>query len=219
MTHPELIAYASRTGTRRNLDALRAAHWRLLVCAVGVHRHEGFPYALDNGAWHAYAHRKPWDEKSFLGALRKLAARADWTALPDIVAGGLPSLEMSLRWMRRVLDASPTALLPVQDGMTVEDVRPFLGQRVGIFVGGSTAWKEHTMGVWGKLGREVGCLVHIGRVNSQRRIALCAEAQVTSFDGSSASRFAVTTRKLDQARRQLSLFAWGERPYGSGAES
>jgi hypothetical protein len=38
--------YASRTGTRRNLAALRAAGWRLLVSATGVHRHEGFCYML-----------------------------------------------------------------------------------------------------------------------------------------------------------------------------
>ena len=29
-----MIAYASRTGTRRNLAALRAAGWRLLVSAA-----------------------------------------------------------------------------------------------------------------------------------------------------------------------------------------
>lgn len=45
-----MIGYASRTGTRRNLDALRAAGWRLMVSARGALRTEGFPYALDNGA-------------------------------------------------------------------------------------------------------------------------------------------------------------------------
>lgn len=158
-----MIAYASRTGTRRNLAALREAGWRLLVSAAGCLRNEGFPYALDNGAWSAYAKGKAFDEPAFEKALRKLGASADWTVLPDIVAGGQPSLELSLRWMRRVLDETPRALLAVQNGIKPEDVRQFLGPRVGIFVGGDTNWKLGTMGEWGHLARETGCWLHVGR--------------------------------------------------------
>lgn len=203
----ELVPYASRTGTRRNLAALREAGWRLLVSAAGRLRAEGFPYALDNGAWTAFSQGRPFDDRAFVLALRKLGSGADWTVIPDIVAGGPASLEMSLRWMRQVLDESPRALLAVQDGMTTDDVRPFLGDRVGIFVGGSTDWKLATLPVWCELGREVGCWVHVGRVNTRKRILACSGSGATSFDGTSASRFAVTVRPLDLARRQLGL--WG----------
>lgn len=198
----ELIAYASRTGTRRNLAALRDARWRLLVSAAGSLRPEGFPYALDNGAWSAYSRGQPFDEPAFARALRKLGAGADWTVLPDIVAGGAPSLDLSLRWMRMVLDESPVALLAVQDGMTVNDVRPFLGPRVGVFVGGSTAWKLKTMSAWCTLAAELGCWSHVGRVNSRIRIRACQTAGATSFDGTSVSRFATTLPLLDNAKRQ-----------------
>lgn len=201
-----MIAYASRTGTRRNLAALRGAGWRLLVSAAGCLRNEGFPYALDNGAWSAYTQRKQFDDRAFRVALRKLGARADWAVIPDIVAGGLASLETSLRWMREVLDETKLALLAVQDGMDIDDVRPFLGARVGIFVGGSTDWKLATLGQWTKLGRDVGCWVHVGRVNTARRIHLCGTAGATSFDGTSASRFASTVPALENARRQLALY-------------
>jgi hypothetical protein len=107
--------------------------------------------------------------------------------------------------MRPVLDECPQALLAVQDGMTPEDVVPYLGPRVGIFIGGSTAWKEATMATWGRVGLTQRCWVHVGRVNTIRRIHLCLAAGVTSFDGSSASRYAVTLRKLDTARKQLVL--------------
>lgn len=203
-----MIAYASRTGTRQNLEALRAAGWRLMVSAAGVLRHEGFPYALDNGAWSAYAQGRAFDVPAFERALRKLGGGADWTVLPDVVAGGLPSLELSLRWMRRVLDESPRALLAVQNGMQVEDVRPFIGPRVGIFVGGDTAWKLETMPALCELGRATGSWVHVGRVNTARRIRACARSGATSFDGSSASRFVKTLPPLDAARRQLGL-GWG----------
>lgn len=203
-----MIAYASRTGTRRNLAALREADWRLLVSAAGCLRNEGFPYALDNGAWSAFTQGKPFDERRFWLALRKLGRDADWTVLPDIVAGGLPSLDLSLKWMRRVLDESPRALIAVQNGMAAEDVMPFLGERVGIFVGGDTHWKLRTLPIWGAAAKRVGCWLHVGRVNSARRIFSCAIAGATSFDGTSASRYADSLPALDHARKQLSL-QWG----------
>lgn len=201
-----MIAYASRTGTRRNLAALRAAGWRLLVSAAGVLRAEGFSYALDNGAWTAFQKGEPFNEAAFCAALDKLGAGADWTVLPDVVMGGAASLELSLRWMPRVLDASPRALIAVQNGMEPADVRDLLGPRVGIFVGGDSTWKEQTIGTWAELGREVGCWVHVGRVNTARRIAICTAEGVTSFDGSSASRYAKTIPMMDAARRQVGLF-------------
>ena len=197
-----MIAYASRTGTRTTLAALRDSGWRLLVSAAGVLRHEGLPYALDNGAWSAYTQGRPFDEAAFLRALRLLGARADWTTLPDVVAGGHASLDLSLRWMRRVNDESPRSLLAVQDGMSADDVRPFLGERVGLFVGGSTAWKLSTIDQWAGLAREVGCWCHVGRVNSRRRIRHCATAGATSFDGTSVTRFPCTLPELDDAMRQ-----------------
>ncbi len=92
-----MIPYASRTGTRRNLAALRAAGWRLLVSAKGALLHEGFRYALDNGAWSAYQAKEPFDEAAFLRAIDRLGAGADWIVIPDIVAGGLRSLDYSAR--------------------------------------------------------------------------------------------------------------------------
>lgn len=200
-----MIAYASRTGTRRNLDALRGAGWRILVSAAGCLRSEGLPYALDNGAWSAFTQGRPFDERAFEVALRKMGKNADWSVVPDIVSGGHASLDLSLRWLRRVLDETPVAMLAVQDGLAPSDVAGFVGSRVGVFVGGSTAWKLATMGEWVALGRERGAWVHVGRVNTARRISACQIAGVTSFDGTSVSRFAKTLRHLDAARRQMAF--------------
>jgi hypothetical protein len=207
-----LIAYASRTGTRRNLAALRARGWRLMVSAKGVLRSEGFPYALDNGAWWAFSNHQPFDEAAFVRALELMGTGADWVVAPDVVAGGMASLDFSLRWIERLRPLP--VMLAVQNGMTVEAVRPHVGPGVGIFVGGTTAWKLETVGVWAELGRQTSAWVHVGRVNSITRIRLCAEHGVTSFDGSSASRFAKTTGRLDNARRSLDLFA----PTGTPSE-
>jgi len=177
------------------------------VSAEGSHRTEGFPYALDNGAWSAYTHGRPFSETRFAALLTALGDRCDWAVLPDEVAGGARSLDLSLRWMRRVLDAAPMALLAVQDGMSVEDVRPWIGPRVGIFVGGSTPWKLKTMRQWCALAGDADAWSHVARVNSAVRIARCTEAGARSFDGTSASRYAVTLPGLDRARKQLSLLS------------
>ena len=200
-----MIAYASRTGTRRNLAALRDAGWRILVSARGVLRNEGFRYALDNGAWTAFTQGESFDVAAFEKALDLMGAEADWVASPDIVGGGMRSLELSESWLPRLIDAR-LVLIPVQDGLTASDVRPLLGNRVGIFLGGSTEWKLATMREWGELAREVGCYYHVARVNTRRRIEMCSEAGATSFDGSSASRFAASLPRLERARCQPSLF-------------
>lgn len=206
-----MIAYASRTGTRRNLAMLRALGWRLMVSAKGVLRTEGFRYALDNGAWTAHQKGEPFDVPAFEKAVGLLGSGADFIVLPDIVMGGMESLEMSLRWLkklrRRVKLKGARFLIAVQNGM--EAVAPriarWLNKKVGIFVGGDTDWKIETMGFWAKLARSRGAICHVGRVNTERRIRLCEAAGVDSFDGSSASRYAINAPRLDAARRQTDI--------------
>ncbi len=153
----ELIPYASRTGTRRNLDGLRAANWRLLVSADGVQSNEGFEhYGIDDGGWGAYQRwlRKEQptpllDKRKFIRVVLKLGAGADWVVVPDIVAGGRASLELTLRWLPWVLKHSPRALIAVQNGMVADDVEHLLGDRVGVFVGGGTrhgSWRRWRRG-------------------------------------------------------------------------
>lgn len=201
-----MIAYASRTGTRRNLDALRRAGWRLLVSARGELRTEGFRYALDNGAWTSYQRGEPFDVPAFERAVVELGEGADWIVAPDIVAGGLESLDVSVRWVPMLLKTAPV-LIAVQDGMEPRHVAPHIRTRVGLFVGGTSEWKERTLPQWGALGREHRCHVHVGRVNTSRRIFLAQDAGAHSFDGTSATRFACNLPKLDGARRQEG-FRW-----------
>ena len=207
-----MIAYASRTGTRRNLDALRTAGWRLMISARGVLRTEGFRYALDNGAWTSFQRGESFHDAAFERAVALLGPGADWVVLPDIVMGGVESLTFSRRWLDRLEHRRPLAdttfLIAVQNGMRPDHVRTLLGPRIGIFVGGDTAWKLATMAQWARLARSRGAICHVGRVNSARRIRLCAAAGVDSFHGSGVSRFAAALPPLEMARRQSDLEAW-----------
>lgn len=201
-----MIMYASRTGTKRNLRAMRAAGWRILVSATGVWRTEGFPYCLDNGAWTAHQKGVPFDVGAFERVVAALGDGADFVIVPDIVAGGLESLAFSLGWLPQL---SGLRLLAVQDGMRTEDVAPHLSDTVGIAIGGSTEWKEASMRHWGRLSMDTGCYLHVLRVNSIRRIRMCQDAGAHSCDGTSVTRFACTLPKLDNAARQQHL--WGSR--------
>lgn len=209
-----MIAYAARTGTRRNLDVLRRNGWRLLVSARGELRPEGFRYGLDNGAWTAHSRGEAFDEKAFGVAVERLGAGADFVVVPDIVCGGTRSLDLSLRWLDRLRGVCPVLLLAVQDGFTEEEVGGLLGPGVGVAVGGSTAWKEGTAAAWGRLAEARGAWCHVLRVNTVRRIRICRDARATSFDGSSVSRFAVNADRLSVEVRQIGLFESPIKPGG-----
>ena len=163
------------------------------------------PYAIDNGAWSAYLRDEPWDPLPWRALLGPYGPGADFVVVPDIVAGGLDSLARSEEYLPVVHENSRLALIPVQDGMSPDDLRPLLGPRVGVFVGGTTEFKEATLASWSSLCKEFGTWCHVGRVNSIRRTFLCGNALVDSIDGTSAVRFSKTLGKLDAARRQMTL--------------
>jgi hypothetical protein len=140
-------------------------------------------------------------------AIDKFGESADWIVVPDIVTGGLRSLDYSLSWLEKLRGLPTPLLLAVQDGMEPNDVRELLSPAVGIFIGGSTEWKEETADQWGRLARRRNCYLHVGRVNSQRRIGICNAAGANSFDGTSASRFSKSLQRLAPAVLQDDLFA------------
>lgn len=213
-----MICYASRTGTKRNLDALRGHGWHLLISRAGAWRTEGFDHiAGENGAWADYQAGRIFDEDAYERFLDWLIANVlplgsfgapilDWLVLPDVVAGGLHSLELSMRYMNRCLAVSPLVLLAVQNGMRPADVEDIVGPGVGIFLGGTTEWKLQTMWEWGEFCATFDLYYHVARVNSMRRTIDALMAGADSVDGSSGSRYAVTIPKLTSASRQRLLF-------------
>lgn len=207
-----MMGLTSRTGTRRNITALRSAGWGWIVGPLdhGTEDMFGMPYALDNGEWPAHANGTPWDEGAFLRALDRFGAGAMFIVVPDVVADREASLARTKHWLPILQAREDLARVPlliaVQDGMTFEDIEPFLTDpRIGIFLGGSTEWKERNIIPWGRFCEERGLYYHVGRVNTARRIHLCAAAKAKSFDGSGVGKFIVTLPALDGARRQHDL--------------
>lgn len=216
-----MIYYATYTTTRRNLAALAEAGIRVLLgpdqLEVGLRGYPQARFALDNGAWGAFTKGGAFDDGKFWRVLERWGERRrcaptscrepDWIVVPDIVAGGRASLDLSLRWLPYVRQYGPP-LLAVQDGIEPEDVEEYVGPRCGIFLGGSTEWKWANLGKWAALARTYRCHLHVGRVNSERGIRVCRSRGVTSADGTSASRFSVNAPRLGAATRgpyQLAL--------------
>jgi len=201
------MPYATRTGTRRNRAVMHEAGWGFFLTpdAHSLGDWKG-RIALDNGAWGSFQRGEPWSSSCFVPLVERYGARADFVVAPDIVAGGLASLSASLRWLPRLLGCVERVLIPVQDGMVPLDVDDYLGERVGVFVGGTTEWKLANLRSFCELATEHGAWSHVGRVNSVTRINKCLSAGATSFDGTSVSRYAKTLPKLDAARRQTTMF-------------
>lgn len=196
--------YATHTNTIANLNAMHEHGIRVLVGPDQLSQFRGLPdlaWAVDNGAWGCFTQGKEWDHGRFLAVLDRWGRDADWCVVPDIVAGGLESLALSEEWLPTVLGHCELALIAVQDGMSSDDVRPLLGPSVGIFVGGSTEWKWRTVPTWAQLAAEVGCHLHVGRVNSARRIRWCASLGVDSVDGTSCSVWSSTAPRIGNAAR------------------
>lgn len=209
-------AIFSRTGTRTTLAAAKKAKWGILISAAGVWRTEGFEFWVgDNGAWSDFMQKVPFNEKRFSRFVGWVSAQIQngnpprWIALPDIVMGGTKSLDLSLswlRWLKRIPAMAHTRfMLVVQNGMetcpeTLIRLRRVIGPMVGVFVGGDTEWKLRTKGFWRAFTHMLGAILHIGRVNSAKRIESCGKIEADSFDGTSISRFPKTLPELERAR-------------------
>ncbi len=209
-----MICYASRTATLRNIAALKGAGWGWMVGPLDGRgpRLHGMRWALDNGAWPAFAQKVEWDEPAFARALDQFGPGADFIVVPDVVADRDASLARTRAWLPRLLARADLGnarlLIAVQDGMTFADIEPLLASpRVGLFIGGGTDWKVAAIVPWGSWAKSRGLYVHVGRVNTARRIALCAAGAVDSIDGTSATKFAKTLPLLTRAASQPDLLA------------
>ena len=204
-----MIKYATATSTRRNVHHLHRAGWRFLISAAYpsyMSQVRGWRYCLDNGAWTYHQRGQAFNDDAFRRAVDRYGSGADFVLAPDIVGAGHASLEMSLRWLPWLRHRTRRVLIPVQDGVVPDDLCGVTDERVGIAIGGSTAWKVAQL--MDTRWRDVApdAWIHVLRVNSARRIKYATLAGADSFDGTSASRFALSCGRLTRAAQQPILW-------------
>jgi hypothetical protein len=142
----------------------------------------GVEWCADNGCF----------GKSYVGDERWLAWLKSYTqeqvkacrfaTAPDVVGDAVATLELAARWLPVIAGLGYVPALVAQDGLELLDI-PW-DTFGALFIGGSTAWK---------LGPAVpplvseakarGKWVHLGRVNSQRRLEYAAAIGCDSADG------------------------------------
>lgn len=145
-----------------------------------------FPYAADNDAYSGF------DEGRYIAMLDRLAEaehRPMWVTCPDVVGDAHATDRLFDRWAPFVRD---TMGLPVayvaQNGIEPDHV-PW-DDVACVFLGGDDDFKLGAAGARiAARARTLGVPLHIGRVNSLRRIAYARWLGAASVDGSSASRF------------------------------
>lgn len=145
----------------------------------------GLPTAADNGA---FSGLDPVAFTRMLCLYREADVKLDWVACPDVVADAVGTFKLWGRWHKVIEAFGYTPALVLQDGMTTQDVLDFSPK--AIFIGGTTEFKlgqvPRTACKW---ARKRGVPVHMGRVNTAKRIKYAIEIGCTSCDGSGFSKW------------------------------
>lgn len=195
---------------RRTARLRRAGMGRMWIArGRNVYTYPGEPWGFDNGAYRDWVAGVAFDEDAYRLSLAKAVAHPDppfLAVLPDVPAKASESLAMSDRWLGC---ADLPWYLAVQDGMTPDDVRPFVGHIVGLFLGGTTAFKA-TLPTWVDVARAHGLRVHYGRCSTPQRIAQAIHHGCESADSTTAmwkeSRWSRLEELLRTGPQQTDLF-------------
>jgi hypothetical protein len=149
----------------------------------------GLPWAVDNGAFSGF------DPARFRRLLARITGLPGCLFLvcPDVVADARATLARWREWSPECRATGQPLAFVGQDGL--EDLAPPWDEFTCYFAGGSTRWKLSTVSL--DLIAEAKArdkYVHVGRVNSLKRLRWCVDAGADSVDGSGYSRFAALTR-------------------------
>lgn len=150
--------------------------------AQGNRRPDGVTWCADNGrfgkgwpgadAWWAWLQSHAGDAES-----------CAFVTAPDVVADAAATLAESLPWLPQIRSLGYPAAFVAQDGSEAPGMVPWDDFDV-LFIGGSTGWK---LGAAARslVAEAKGCgkRVHMGRVNSARRLRYAQAIGCDSVDG------------------------------------
>ena len=152
-------------------------------------------YALDNDAFAAWTKGEPWDAAAFFEMLQETKlqpVKPLWVIVPDVVGDLKATKSNWKKYAGKVAEFGWPLAFAVQDGMKRDDVPTDADV---VFVGGSDQqnWKWRTAHYWCDHFERV----HIGRVNSIRRVRYSERIGAESVDGSSWFRDPSRSRLTD----------------------
>lgn len=160
-------------------------------CAQVARTHEqGYPWAADNDAFNG------WDEAAELRYVRMLEVITDvpgcrFVTLPDVVGDAAATAMFCEHYLPHLRERRLPVALVAQDGVG-DQVVPW-EEIDALFIGGTTDFKMGDEAA--EVAREAkrrDKWLHMGRVNSQKRVAYAASLGCDSFDGSGFSKWSKT---------------------------
>lgn len=177
-----VLVHASPTTLERH----RHPHLGVLMSPRRVYGAElaGWTWAADNDAF------SKWNAGRFRTMLTKIKGRPGcrFVTLPDIVGDADATLKLFETWYDEVKATGQPVALVAQDGLTPQRV-PWR-HIDALFIGGSTEFKMGPVAYdLALIARAKGLWVHMGRVNSLRRIQYAKAIGCDSMDGTSVSWF------------------------------
>ena len=141
---------------------------------------DGQTWAADNGC---FTHGGVFDEERYLSWLAtRDAASCLFATAPDVVGDAVATMARSLPVLPKLRQLGYKAALVAQDGL--ENLEVPWNEIDALFIGGSTEWKLSAAAA--KLVAEAkarGKWVHMGRVNSFKRLRYAGEIGCDSADG------------------------------------
>ena len=180
---------------------------------------DGAMYAADNGK---FGKGWPGAEQWFAWLTRTVARygadRCLWAVAPDTPFDAAGTLAESLPWLARIRELGIPAAFAAQDGCDLIDGGIPWSQFDVLFLAGSTEWKIGPVAC--RLSEEAharGKTVHMGRVNSRRRLQIADVYGCDSADGTFLA-FGPDTNLpqlldwLNEIERTPSLFTAGHAP-------
>lgn len=146
----------------------------------------GFVWAADNDCFNGF-HQGRYER--MLDAVKGVPACLFVTS-PDVVGDSRETLRLFGLWSGRVAETGPVGLV-AQDGLTVQ-ATPW-DEIQTLFIGGTTEWKlGEEAALLVKEAKDRGKWVHMGRVNTWRRLEYAKALGVDSVDGTKLSWFSDT---------------------------
>jgi hypothetical protein len=158
---------------------------------------------MDNGAFTGLFNEAAFWRK--LEQMRPHRANCVFVVAPDVVGNAIATMHQYRYYGPAIHAAGYPVAFVAQDG---QEIYPFPPEYDALFIGGSTEWKLSDAALWCiQQAKASGKWVHVGRVNSQRRIRHFQLARVDSVDGTSVT-FAPDKnyRTLDRQLVQRPLF-------------
>jgi len=152
----------------------------MITKRMGQQPPPGQPWAADNGR---FSRPEEYTDAAFLAWLASMPVESClFATAPDVVGDAAATLALSAPMFSRIRGLGYRVALVAQDGL--EDLPIPWDEFDALFIGGATAWKlSDAAAQIAKEAQHRGKWVHMGRVNSLRRLRYAESIGCDSADG------------------------------------